>query len=60
MIARRSSGDLPPSHTIARISLAGFVALFFLAALVLAIFLRGDELWLARTIEDAVRARLLP
>jgi hypothetical protein len=60
MTGRRSPGDLPLSHIIARISLVGFVALFFLAALALAFFLRGGELALERTIEDAVRSRLLP
>lgn len=60
MIGRRGLGDLPQSHSVARTALGGFVALLFLAALALAVYLAGDELALARIMEDAVKSRLLP
>jgi hypothetical protein len=60
MTGRRSPGDLPLSHVIARASLSGFVALVFLTALALVVFWSRDELAVARTWADAVRAGLLP
>jgi hypothetical protein len=60
MIRRRDSGDLPATHVIARMSLGGFVALLFLAALAFAVFWRGYELALERVVADAVKSWLLP
>jgi hypothetical protein len=60
VIRRRDPGSLPATHVIARISLGGFVALLFLAALLLAVFWRGHELALERIVADVVKSWLLP
>lgn len=53
-------GDIPASHAVARMTLGGFVVLLFLAGLALAVYCRGSELALVRTMADTVRTRLLP
>lgn len=60
MIGQRRPGELPVSHLVARIVLAAFGALLFLAAISLAIFWRSDELAVERIIADSVRSWLLP